>query len=102
MSIPPRPSGMSDEEWAEYTYEHRNDRVDPADVETLESEPSPRLSVNASVRLTPKEHRAVQEAAEESGLTVSAYIRARLLNAGHAMDYPRVRAEHLRRARRLA
>lgn len=93
MSIPARPSGMSDEEWADYVYEHRNDRMDPADIETLEAEPSPRHSVNASVRLTPEEHRAVQQAAEESGMTVSAYIRARLLSGGRAVDYPRARAD---------
>lgn len=93
MSIVPRPDGMSDEEWADYAYQHRNDPVDPADIETLESVPSPRLSVNASVRLTPEEHQAIQRAAEESGMTISAYIRARILDAGRTVDYSRVRAD---------
>lgn len=93
MSIPPRPKGMSDEEWADYVYEHRNDPVDPADIKTLESVPSAKLSVNASVRLTPEEHDSVQRAAAESGMTISAYIRARILDADRVVDYPRVRAD---------
>lgn len=92
MSIP-RPEGMSDEEWADYAYEHRNDPVDPADIETLESVPSPNLSINASVRLSPEEHRAIQQAAEESGMTISAYIRERLLGGGRVVDRKRVRAD---------
>lgn len=93
MSIPVRPDGMSDEEWADYVYDHRDDPVDPSDLETLESAPTRSLSVNASVRLTPEEHHTIKNAAEASGLTVSGYIRARVLTGDHVVDYDRVRAD---------
>lgn len=52
MSIPLRPEGLSDEEWADYVYEHRNDPVDPADIETIEVVPSQELATYAAARRT--------------------------------------------------
>lgn len=85
------PESMTEEELAEYYYEHRNE----LGGEEVPSRRPHRLDVMISARFTPTEAASVRAAAERAGVSVSAYLRNCVLAADDAkvINLDRVRKD---------
>jgi hypothetical protein len=83
------PSAMSEAELAGYYYANRDSLVgEEADLRVAE-----RLESVVSVRFTPSELAAVERAADDAGLKLSAYIRQAALSTASVVDLERARKE---------
>lgn len=76
MSTQPDFDTMTDAELAHYHYTHRDNPLgDDADLEEIEVEITHPLSVSMSFRLPPEEASAIRNAAEQTGMSMSDWIR---------------------------
>jgi uncharacterized protein (DUF1778 family) len=106
MSTQPDFETMTDAELADYQYTHRDDPLGAeADLEEVEVEIAHPLSVSMSFRLPPHEANAIRAAAEQTGMSVSDWIRG-VCSAAAAKDASvdapvPVQRVNMTRARRL-
>lgn len=85
------PDEMSEEELAEYFYEHRDELAG----EEVPSRTPARLDVMFSARFSREEADAVREAADEAKMTLSAFLRQAVLatTGRRVVDLERVRKD---------
>jgi hypothetical protein len=84
------PSEMNDAELAEYYHANKDSLLGEEDVEVRIAE---RLESVVSVRFTPSELTALEQAADAAGLKLSAYIRQAALSNASVIDLERARRE---------
>jgi uncharacterized protein (DUF1778 family) len=87
---PDMPEGMTQEEYAEWLYQHRDDAKG---WEEVEAEISPNLASVVSVRLRRGELTAIENAAKAAGLRLSAFIRQAALAASDVVDLDAARRD---------
>jgi uncharacterized protein (DUF1778 family) len=86
---PDMPEGMTQEEYADWLYEHRND----TGWERMDAEISPNLAAVVSVRLRRSELTAIEDAAKAAGLKLSTFIRQAALAASGVVDLDAARRD---------
>lgn len=91
MSELKRPEEMTEAELAEYYYAHRADLAG----EEVPSRSPERMDVMISARFTPSEAAQLRAAAERAGMSVSAFLRQRVMAAlsSNVVDLERARAD---------
>lgn len=94
---PDMPEGMTQEEYAEWLYRHR----DEPGWEQVEAEVSPNLATVVSVRLRRGELTAIARAAEAAGLKLSTFIRQAALSASSVVDLEAARRDLTRLRRQV-
>ena len=87
---PDMPEGMTQEEYAEWLYQHRDDTEG---WEEVEAEVSPNLASVVSVRLRRSELTAIETAADAAGLKLSTFIRQAALAASGVVDLDAARRD---------
>lgn len=86
---PDMPEGMTQEEYADWLYQHRND----TGWEQVEAEVSPNLATVVSVRLRRSELTAIEDAAKAADLKLSTFIRQAALAASGVVDLDAARRD---------
>lgn len=94
---PDLPEGMTQEEYAEWLYRHR----DEPGWEPVEAEVSPNLATVVSVRLRRSELTTIANAAETAGLKLSTFIRQAALSASSVVDLEAARRDLARLRRQV-
>jgi hypothetical protein len=86
-----QPDEMSEVELAEYFYAHRDDLAG----EEVSSRAPERMDVMISARFTPSEAAELRAAAEQARMSVSAFLRQRVMTTLHTnvVDLERARAD---------
>jgi uncharacterized protein (DUF1778 family) len=86
---PDMPEGMTQEEYAEWLYKHRDDEG----WQPVEAAVSPNLDSVVSVRLRRGELTAIEDAAKAAGLKLSTFIRQAALAASGVVDLDAARRD---------
>lgn len=94
---PDMPDGMTQEEYADWLFQHRDD----TGWKQVEAEVSSNLATVVSVRLRRTELTAIENAAAAAGVKLSAFIRQAALSASGVVDLDAARRDLIRLRRQV-